>query len=186
MHDTDRDPIRRLIPGTGGLKGTLAKLLYLDARLSLPDNLLLFGDKMSMANSLEMRVPFLDLELMRFLEALPTSLKLRGKTGKYLHKKALRRWLPPEIIARKKRGFATPMDRWLQKELVDSARRLLNAPGSATGRYFRLEGVNEMLAKHQGRRENYRRHIFALLCFELWHQVILEGKTAPAELFIEE
>ncbi|HEX9006265.1 MAG TPA: asparagine synthase (glutamine-hydrolyzing) [Bacteroidota bacterium] len=186
MRDVDREPIVRLLASTKGLKGNLAKLLYLDARLSLPDNLLLFGDKMSMANSLEMRVPFLDLELMRFLESLPASLKLRGRTGKYLHKKALRRWLPPEIIARKKRGFATPMDRWLQHELVSSARRLLNAPGSATGRYFRLEGVNEMLEKHQARRENFRRHIFALLCFELWHQVFLDRNPAPAELFMEE
>ncbi len=186
MKDADRDPILRLIPQTEGLEGTLAKLLYLDARLSLPDNLLLFGDKMSMANSLEMRVPFLDLELMRFLESLPASLKLRGKTGKYLHKKALRRWLPPEIIARKKRGFATPMDRWLQGELVPSARLLLNAPDSVTRRYFRLEAVNEMIEKHQARRENYRRHIFALLSFELWHQVIMDRKPAPAGLPMDE
>jgi asparagine synthase (glutamine-hydrolysing) len=184
MGDVDRVQVERLHAQAGKLKGTLAKLLYMDARLSLADNLLLFGDKMSMANSLEMRVPFLDLELMRFLESLPSSYKLRGRTGKYLHKRVLRRWLPPAIIARKKRGFVTPMDPWLQGSLADSANRMFNERDSAARRYFSLPAINEMIEKHKSRRENYRRHIFALLCFELWHRIIVEGRS-PGEFHLD-
>ncbi len=187
MGEAERERIAMLYGETVGLEGTLAKLLFLDARLSLPDNLLLFGDKMSMANSLEMRVPFLDLELMRFLESLPSSLKLRGKTGKYIHKRAIEAWLPRDIILRKKRGFATPMDRWLRGDLAPTARRILNAPDAAVRGVMDIRYINTMIDLHLKRRENYRRHIFGLLCYELWHRIIISGQSPESlETMFEE
>ena len=79
----------------------LTQALYIDTRTNLPDDLLMVGDKTSMANSLELRVPFLDYRLVEFIETLPGNLKIRGLTGKYLHKKAVEKWLPKEVVYRK-------------------------------------------------------------------------------------
>jgi asparagine synthase (glutamine-hydrolysing) len=144
--------------------------------MNLSDDLLLFNDKMAMANSLEMRVPYLDLELMAFLESLPVGLKLRGRTGKYIHKKAAEKWLPREIIQRKKRGFATPMDQWLQSDLSQTAKRLFALPDSACRQYFNLDYINGLIDDHIKRRHNYQRHIFMLLSFEIWHKTFFENK----------
>ncbi len=174
MHDMLRDQskqfVERLYEYTGSLHDSLSKMLYIDTRLQLPDNLLLFNDKMSMANSLEMRVPFLDHELISFLESLPSTLKINGGVQKYLHKKAAEKLLPSAIVHRKKRGFATPIDTWLQRDLVKPMQRLFNERDSAVRQYFNMHTINQMILLHQTRRENYQRHLFALLSFELWHR----------------
>ncbi|MBL7997691.1 MAG: asparagine synthase (glutamine-hydrolyzing) [Candidatus Kapabacteria bacterium] len=179
--------IEQLAAQTHGLADSLSRLLYIDARLQLPDNLLLFNDKMSMANSLEMRVPFLDNDLMDFMESLPSHLKLKGRfgnyTAKYIHKKASEKLLPAEIINRKKRGFSTPMDEWLQGDFSATVKRLFNEPDSAVGRYFNTTYINQMILLHQTKRENYQRHLFALLSFELWHRNFFEKTLHPDEVF---
>jgi len=174
--DSARTLMADLYGRTSSLSDPLSKLLYIDARMNLSDDLLLFNDKMAMANSLEMRVPYLDLELMDFLESLPVNLKLRGRTGKYIHKKAAGKWLPGEIINRKKRGFATPMDQWLQSGLSDTAKRLFALPDSACRQYFNLDYINGLIDSHIKRRHNYQRHIFMLLSFEIWHKTFFENK----------
>ncbi|MDQ7799460.1 MAG: asparagine synthase (glutamine-hydrolyzing) [Candidatus Edwardsbacteria bacterium] len=174
--DSARTLMADLYGRTSSLGDPLSKLLYIDARMNLSDDLLLFNDKMAMANSLEMRVPYLDLELMDFLESLPVNLKLRGRTGKYIHKKAAGKWLPGEIINRKKRGFATPMDQWLQSGLSDTAKRLFALPDSACRQYFNLDYINGLIDSHIKRRHNYQRHIFMLLSFEIWHKTFFENK----------
>lgn len=180
-HD-DRQILERFAPDITGLEDSLSRLMFIDTRLSLSDNLLLFGDKMTMANSLECRVPFLDLDLVRFLESLPSSFKLRGTTRKYIHKKSVAKWLPDEIIYRTKRGFETPVDEWLQSDFSRNAKMLFNRKDSACRLYFNLHYVNEMLDLHYSRRENYLRHIFALLSFELWHKVFLEKQQVDHEM----
>jgi asparagine synthase (glutamine-hydrolysing) len=182
LQAVDFSSVERLYGDCGGLADSLSKLLFIDTRLSLSDNLLIFGDKMTMANSLEMRVPFLDVELVKFLESLPSTLKLKGTTGKYIHKQALRSWLPASIIGRKKRGFSTPIDEWLQGPFVDRVREIVNQPDSVCARYFNLPFVNQLLARHQSRRENYNRHILALLSFDLWHRTCFEGKQPEHDL----
>ena len=88
----------------------MTQMIYVDTRANLPDDLLMVGDKTSMANSLEARVPFLDYRLVEFAESLPPRFKLRGLQRKYLHKKAMEKWLPQEVVYRKKKGFANPVD----------------------------------------------------------------------------
>ena len=100
-------------------------MMYVDTRLWLPDDLLLVGDKMSMAESVEMRVPFLDPDLVEFTESLPSSYKLRRGRRKAVEKQALTPLLPKEIVHRKERGFQTPVDRWLRSELYQFARETL-------------------------------------------------------------
>jgi asparagine synthase (glutamine-hydrolysing) len=169
--------IERLYNETARLDDSLSRILYIDTRMSLSDNLLLFGDKMSMANSLEMRVPFLDVPLIEFIESLPSNMKLRGNVHKYIHKQSVKKWLPDSIIYRKKRGFATPMDQWLQSDLAKMARDLFNDSNSASRKYFNIQYVNEMLEKHQAKKENFQRAIFALLSFEIWHKSFFESKA---------
>ena len=149
----------------------LAQQLYVETRFSLPDNLLLYGDKMSMAASLEARVPLLDLELMAFVESLPTNLRLRGWSGhKYLYRQAIARWLPAEILQRPKIGFATPLDGWFQGEITGYVRERLLASGSACRKYFNPTYLQSLIEQHVARREDYTRQIFTLLVFEQWYE----------------
>ncbi|NUN22766.1 MAG: asparagine synthase (glutamine-hydrolyzing) [Candidatus Jettenia caeni] len=172
----DEELIYRLYSQTKELPDMLSKILYIDTRMSLSDDLLLFNDKVTMANSLEMRVPFLDIELVQFLESLPRSLKLKGTQRKYIHKRAVECWLPKEIIYRRKRGFMTPMDEWLQDDLAITVKEILMHKDSACKRYFNLDYINQLIELHKSRRENYQKHIFVLLSFEMWHKTFLENQ----------
>ena len=100
-----------------GDRDPLEQTLYLDTHLFLPDGLLVYGDKMSMAHGLEQRVPFLDVELMRFVERVPAKVRVKGLKRKWLHKQAMAKLVPQEVIDRPKLGFSTPYDRWLREEL---------------------------------------------------------------------
>lgn len=162
-----------------GLDG-LSQMLYVDARLSLADNLLMYGDKMSMAVSLEARVPFLDLDLMALVESIPPGYKIRGRTQKYILKRAVSRWIPAEVISRKKVGFATPVDQWFRGDLRAAVEDRLLAPGSACRNYFEPAVVGEMVRDHQRGRHDYKRALFSLLTFELWHEQFITPVRWPA------
>ena len=98
-------------------QNTLDTMLYLDTKSWLPDDLLIKADKITMANSLELRVPLLDHKVLEFAAALPMNLKVRGFTTKYLAKKALGSRIPKEILNRRKAGFPVPYESWLRKDL---------------------------------------------------------------------
>ncbi len=174
--------LKELYAESENMGDMLNKILYMDTRMSLSDNLLLFNDKATMRNSLEMRVPFLDLELVRFIETLPSSFKLRGKETKFIHKKAVEAWLPKKIIYRKKRGFQTPVDEWLQHDLGTKIKKFLTAPGSACFQFFNPSYIEQLVKLHQQRRENYQRHIFLLLSFELWYQSFFKEQQVESKL----
>jgi asparagine synthase (glutamine-hydrolysing) len=148
----------------------LVQMTYVDVRLSLSDDLLTYGDKMSMATSIEARVPFLDVEYMRAAEALPPSLRIRGRVHKYIHKKAVAKWLPPEVIGRRKRGFETPVDRWFRSELASYVRSTLLGPGAACATYFRPVAIEALIDEHISGRHDHQRQLFSLLMFELWYR----------------
>jgi asparagine synthase (glutamine-hydrolysing) len=152
----------------------MAQMAFVDARLSLADDLLLYGDKMSMAVSVEARVPFLDLDYMAIAEALPVSLRLRGLTHKYIHKKAIAKWLPPTIINRPKYGFDTPVDRWFRSELSGYVRETLLAADSACRNFFNAQAIAGLLHNHMSGRQDNRRQLFSLLMFELWHRQFID------------
>ena len=147
----------------------LTRMLYIDTRASLPDDLLMVGDKTSMANSLEARVPFLDHRLVEFIETLPSKLKLRGMTGKYLHKKAMQKWLPKNVVYRRKKGFANPIDRWLRGKMSEYVRERLLSDGAGVQYYFNKTYIEHLLTDHEGGRQDYLRHIYLLISFELWY-----------------
>jgi asparagine synthase (glutamine-hydrolysing) len=151
----------------------LNQMTYVDARFSLADNLLLYGDKMAMAASLEARVPFLDLDLMSLVEGMPAKYKIRGLTQKYLLKKAVTKWLPPEIVYRKKIGFATPVDQWFGGELRGYLSDMLLRHGSGCSLFFDLKELEKMINDHNNKRRDYQRHLFSLITFELWYQTFI-------------
>jgi asparagine synthase (glutamine-hydrolysing) len=151
----------------------LSQMLYIDTRANLPDDLLMVADKTSMANSLEVRVPFLDYRLVEFVESLPPSLKLKGMTGKYLLKKALTKWLPSKTIYRKKKGFAHPIADWLRTSMRPLVEDCLLSNNSSLSRYFDQGYMRQLYTKHREGKEPYMRHIYLLVSLELWHRTYM-------------
>lgn len=166
--------LRHLHDDVNGL-GALEQMLYIDVRASLPDDLLMVGDKMAMANSLEARVPFLDYRLIEFIESLPASLKLRGLTGKYLHKRAAEKWLPKEIVWRRKKGFSNPVEHWFRHDLRAFVDDLLLSPDAGVAEYFDQRVIKQMLDDDRSGRAQLRRHLYLLVSFELWHRTFMRG-----------
>jgi len=161
---------------------SLEQMAYVDTRLSLPDALLLYGDKMSMAASVEARVPFLDLEYMEAVEALPSRFRIKGLTRKYIHKKVVKKWLPEEIIRRKKKGFETPMDGWLRSELSGYVKETLLSSSSGCLAFFRKEAIVQMIEDHSRGRIDYKSHLYALLVFEIWHDQFISRTPVKSAL----
>ena len=155
---------RRRVSG----RDSLSQMTFVDLRLCLPDDLLLVGDKMSMAESIEMRVPFLDRELVEFVESLPSSYKLRRGTRKVIEKEAMKGLLPASIIHRKERGFLTPVNRWLRKDLHGTASDLLLDSGGVCGQLMEPSYLRRLLRDHEVGRADYTRQLFCLLSVELW------------------
>jgi asparagine synthase (glutamine-hydrolysing) len=169
-----RDALRRLQSDVQDLDA-VSQMVYIDTRANLPDDLLMVGDKTSMANSIEARVPYLDYRLVEFIEALPAHLKLHRLQGKYLHKKALEKWLPGTIIRQKKKGFANPVREWLRESMKSYVNDCLLSEDSAVRRYFDQSYIEQLVADHEAGRQNYLRHIYLLISFELWHQKFISA-----------
>jgi asparagine synthase (glutamine-hydrolysing) len=139
-----------------------------DLLVYLPEDMLVKVDRMSMACSLEVRVPLLDHTLVEFALSLPLHLKLRGFTTKYLFRQALKPWLPSAILRRRKRGFNPPLEFWLQAHLADYAQAWGFWDALADCGYVHVPAVRRLWAEHASGRRNYSRQLWALLVFALW------------------
>lgn len=160
-----------------GSKDELNRLFAVDAETQLPDDLLLLTDKMSMAVSLECRVPLLDHELVELAAAIPAAAKVRGGVLKHLMKTALADQLPPSILHRKKRGFGTPMGAWLKRELAPVLRALL-APDVLRQRgLFNPDAVGALVADHEASRTDGTDALLALLNLEVWSRIFLDRRS---------
>jgi asparagine synthase (glutamine-hydrolysing) len=153
----------------------LDRMLYVDMKLWLADFLLLRGDKLTMANSLEARVPFLDHKLVEFAASLPPEMKLRGLTGKYILKKVAARWLPTEIIHRKKKGFPIPMSAWLRGPARPMIRDLLTPTSIRKRGWFRPEYVERLLSEHESGFASHGLLIWGLANIELWQRLFCDS-----------
>jgi asparagine synthase (glutamine-hydrolysing) len=155
---------------------SLSQLLYVHLKTCLPGDLLVKIDRMSMANSLEVRCPFLDKNLVEAGMQLPSELKLHGLTTKYILKKAVTGLVPSEIIHRKKHGFSIPLGRWFRSDLRDSITDLLLSSRALSRGYFKEESLKELIALHQNGKKDFGNQLFALMTLELWHRIFLEGE----------
>lgn len=152
--------------------GKVNKMLYVDTKTSLPDDLLLKADKMTMANSIELRVPLLDHVLLEFAATLPESFKVRWFTTKYIMKRSLKGFVPNEILYRKKAGFPVPYAAWLRGELRDWTLQILLDPSTVSRGYFNPHSV-ERLIQQDSETGRYSKEILSLLSLELWHRAFL-------------
>lgn len=159
-------------------RDVLEQALYLDTHLFLPDGLLIYGDKMTMAHGLEQRVPFLDVELMRFVERIPGRVRVKGLKRKWLHKQAMAKVAPAEVLNRPKLGFSTPYDRWLREELGGEVRRRF-APGSELASTIDPATVAGLVDAHRSGRADNKRLLYCLLELSEW-QSLFAGADAPA------
>jgi asparagine synthase (glutamine-hydrolysing) len=160
-------------------RGLLEQALYLDTHMFLPDGILLCNDKMSMAAGLELRVPFLDLELMRFVERIPATRRVRPRQPKRLHKKALRRLLGPEIVNREKHGFSTPYDDWLRASLGHEVERRY-ATGSALADLIDPVAAARLVDEHRRGRADHKAVLYCLLELSEWHAAFVEAREPVA------
>jgi asparagine synthase (glutamine-hydrolysing) len=173
---TDVDPIAHLQTYFDRVQAVdpIGQLLYVNAKTYLPGDLLVKTDRMSMANSLEVRCPFLDQDLLEFAFCLPTDLKLRGLTTKYVLKKALEGLVLREILHRKKHGFGVPVGRWFRYELKDYVRDVLLSPQALRRGYFKEEALRQLIDEHQSGKRDHCHQLWALLTFEIWHRVFID------------
>jgi asparagine synthase (glutamine-hydrolysing) len=159
---------------SGSPSGRVNRMLYADTMTSLPDDLLLKADKMTMANSVELRVPFLDHHFLEFAATLPENMKVRGFETKYVAKRALRRLIPTEIIRRKKVGFPVPYESWMRRELKDWVRDILLDSTTINRGYFRRRAVESLLDQDL-QHQSYPKEILSLIALELWHRSFVDG-----------
>jgi len=159
----------------------LHRMLCIDAQTQLPDDLLLLTDKMSMAVSLECRVPFLDHELVELAATMPEEVKIRGGRLKHAMKEAISDLLPPSILDRKKRGFGTPMGAWLKGALAPLVRDTLSAGTIETRGFFRHAEVARLIEAHRTNRVDGTDRLLALVNLEIWARIYLDRRD-PADV----
>jgi asparagine synthase (glutamine-hydrolysing) len=182
------DDFRRVL-GTGGspenvmyrhfdnapAKDPISQLLYVDTKSYMVGDILTKVDRMSMLNSLEVRVPILDHLFVEWATGLPASWKLRGDQQKYIFRKLAERvGVPREALNRPKQGFALPLVYWIRNELKDLIMTILLEPRTLQRGYFNPEGVRRLLDEHFRERRDHSGGIWRLLIFELWHRNYLE------------
>lgn len=155
--------------------GALARMLYADTKTYLVE-LLMKQDQMSMAASIESRVPFLDHEFAEFATTIPDSLKIRGAIQKYVLKRAVEDLLPREIIYRKKMGFPTPLRQWLFAPEAGPLYTMLSAPDGFAASFLNLSEIEALINRHRSGAEDATDRIWRLLNLQIWFDVFFSGK----------
>lgn len=166
------EPVRRLQAKVRS-RNMLDAMLYIDTKTWLPDELLIKADKMTMANSVELRVPLLDHKVLEFATSLPSNYKLNGFKTKYILKKAMAQKIPVEIRDRKKTGFPVPYESWLRNDLKDVVWGVLTDRKTIDRGYFGKNAI-EGLLRANASGANYSKEIFSLLNLEIWQRTFLE------------
>lgn len=153
---------------------SLRRILYFDQTSWLPDNLLERGDRMTMAASLEARMPFMDHELAAFISNLPDKYRVRGHTTKWILREAMKRLLPSAILQRPKVGFRVPVSEWFQGPMRDYLYEHLTSSASCTKAYYHSTMLEKVLADHMAGRQNHEKLLWSMLNLEIWHRQYLK------------
>ena len=167
-------PTRHLFEDLDGLS-PLNQMLYVDTKTWLPDDLLVKADKMTMATSVELRVPLLDFQILEFAASLPQDYKVSGWTLKHILKEAFRNTVPQEILNRKKTGFPVPYKQWLHIEYKDAVFEILMDSRSTERGYFEKGFIRNLLEKEWAVGGMYSKEVFSLLSLELWHRILIDN-----------
>jgi asparagine synthase (glutamine-hydrolysing) len=153
----------------------LSSMLYLDTKIWLPDNLLMKGDKMTMAASLEARIPLLDYKLIEYAASIPSNIKIKPFKAKYLLKRAFADFLPEPILTRKKMGFNVPTGIWFREGQRNLLTRLLLSERTRSRCYLNHAFVARLVHDHLEGRTNYQAQLFILASLELWFRVFIDN-----------
>jgi len=152
-----------------GSTDELGGFQFLEVRSTLPDELLMYADKLSMAHGLELRVPFVDKEIVEYVERLPANFKVRNGSRKWLHRQVCRTFLPESILKRPKRGFAVNVvDDWFKGAIDNKMADTLRDSGSKIYQYLRPTAVSELFEQHSSGRHDNHKVLFSLVLFEEW------------------
>lgn len=160
----------------------LSQLLYVDLKTWLANDILVKVDRMSMANSLEIRSPFLDHKVIEFAATVSSALKYRGGVSKYLLKRHLEGRVPRSVIYRPKQGFAVPLATWLRHDLREMAEDLILSDRSRRRGYLRLEQVRRLWNYHQRGFRDHAAQLWALMVLEVWHRTFVDRNPAEGPL----
>jgi asparagine synthase (glutamine-hydrolysing) len=152
-----------------------------DLATQMPEDLLMLTDKMSMAASLECRVPLLDQRLTALAAQIPAGLKVHRGQLKYVFKEAMRGILPDSILQRRKRGFGAPIGAWFKQELAPLIQAMLSRKSVESRGLLDPDAVAQAIAEHQSSAADRTDHLLALLILEIWCRLFLDGRT-PQEL----
>jgi len=153
----------------------LSRIQYMDLKTYLPEDILVKVDRMSMANSLEVRSPLLDHKFIEFAATIPSNLKLNGKISKYIFKKALENRLPKKILYRGKQGFSIPVGSWLRNELREYAEDILFSDKAKQRGYFDYNYVKKIWGHHLQGLRDHSDQLWTLLMLELWHRSFMDN-----------
>lgn len=165
--------VRRYYEKTEGLD-PLLRMMYLDVKSWLPDDLLIKADKMTMATSVELRVPFLDHRVVELGASIPPRLRIKGWETKHILKKAMEPYLPKEILYRSKMGFPTPLAMMFKGPLSGYVAAVLESDRSLDRGYFRPEMVRSMVRQHAAGEQDHHRVLWQLLVLEEWHRKFID------------
>jgi asparagine synthase (glutamine-hydrolysing) len=179
--EIDSDPVSHFKGYFDSVHDTdmIGQLLSVNMKSYLPGDLLVKIDRMTMANSLEARCPFLDQKLLEFANSIPSKLKLKGMTTKYILKRALQGIVPQEIIHRKKHGFGVPVGRWFRTSLKRHLHNTLLSPEALQRGYFQEATLRRLIEEHESNKRDHGHRLWALLTFETWHRVFIDKEVGP-------
>lgn len=163
-----------------GAEEIVDRLLYTDIKTNLVE-LLMKQDQMSMATSIETRVPFLDHKLVEFAARVPARMKIKGFSGKHLVKEALTEYLPASIRHRPKKGFPIPYESWLREQFAPRIESMLLEPRALDRGWIQPDAIRALFAEHRGGRRNLSRQIWSLWGLELWARMFLDGERPSLE-----
>jgi len=175
---TATDPMLQFLKPLPDSISPLERMLALEQRFFLADHNLTYTDKMSMAAGVEVRVPFLDLDLVEHAAQIPIAMKQRGRVGKWVLKKAMEPYLPHDVIYRPKSGFGAPVRRWMRNELRSLLGGVLSTASLKKRGLFDPVAVQRMIQMNDSGQMDAAYILLSLLCIEIWCQAYIDGRSA--------
>jgi asparagine synthase (glutamine-hydrolysing) len=176
---TDADSVGKILRyfNAENAEDLVDRMLYTDLMTRMPDHLLPIVDRMSMAHSLETRAPIVDYKMVEYAAAIPANLKLKGRNLKYILKKVASRYIPQELITRKKQGFGFPLGLWMRSDLKSFLKNLFAESRFVEQGIFNRDYMNLLLDEHLEGKADHNFRLWILINLELWYRLYFEGET---------
>lgn len=178
----DRDSMAKILHHfeADNVNDLVDRMLYTDLMTRMPDHLLMLGDRMSMAHSLEARPVLVDYKIVEFAAAIPGNLKLKKNNLKYILKRVAERYLPKPLISRKKQGFSFPLGRWMRGELAPFVTQMMNQSRFVEQGIFERRALQSIVEEHINGSVDHSYRLWMLINLEVWHRILIEGQSVAS------